>query len=43
MLVARMADASPADLRAWVRRGVLTPTPRWDALGVRATGIIVFE
>jgi hypothetical protein len=42
MLVARMADAAPTDLRAWVR-AVPTPTPRWDALGVRVTGIIVFE
>jgi len=42
MLVARMADATPRDLSAWVRR-VPTPTPRWDALGVRVTGIIVFE
>ena len=42
MLVARMADAAPTELRAWVRR-VPTPTPRWDALGVRVTGIIVFE
>jgi hypothetical protein len=42
MLVARMADATPRDLSAWVRR-VPTPTPRWDALGARVTGIIVFE
>jgi hypothetical protein len=42
MLVERMAEAAPTDLRAWVRR-VPTPTPRWDALGVRVTGIIVFE
>jgi hypothetical protein len=42
MLVVRMAHAAPADLRAWLRR-VPAPTPRWDALSVRVTGIIVFE
>ena len=42
MLVARMAEAAPRDLHAWVGQAP-APTPRWDAVEARVTGIVVFE
>jgi len=42
MLVHRMAQADGQRLSSWVERAPI-PTPRWDVLDVRLTGLIVFE
>jgi superfamily II DNA or RNA helicase len=42
MLVRRLADASDGELASWTAR-LPAPTPRWDAIEVRLTGLVLFE
>jgi hypothetical protein len=42
MLVERMAEATPRVLTEWLAR-VPAPTPRWDSLEVRLTGLVLFR
>jgi superfamily II DNA or RNA helicase len=42
MLVERMAQATRRELTEWLAR-VPVPTPRWDTLEVRLTGLVLFR
>ncbi|MBA3495913.1 MAG: DEAD/DEAH box helicase, partial [Gemmatimonadales bacterium] len=42
MLVRRLVEASPGDV-ARTLAGAPAPTPRWDAVEVRVTGLVLFE
>lgn len=42
MLVERMAEADPETLSRWVERAPAA-TPRWEAVDVRLSGLILFE
>jgi hypothetical protein len=41
MLVRTLADAGEGELASWTVR-VPAPTPRWDAIEVRLTGLVLF-
>jgi len=42
MLVRRLAEAEPGGLAGWVGR-LPAPTPRWESLEARLTGLVLFE
>jgi hypothetical protein len=42
MLVERIADA-PADRMPAILARLPAPTPRWDTIEVRLTGVVLFE
>jgi hypothetical protein len=41
-LVRQLAEVDAAELAKWTGR-LPPPTPRWDSVEVRVTGIVVFE